>query len=320
MTLQTDTFSKRFKTMIKLCQNRSDLIFPSMPKFAFAVKTLAVKTFAWGTFALSLNATSVYSQTTPSSTPNVSSYNLPETSQTPSRLKIDLTNPNTTQARIVPTADVTPITGRRINSINERIELLKRLVENERIAAQKLADKARAISAAEAEAKSAPLPPVNTAPLPAPAMTPDPRPTEPAEAPEEQFQPSLPMESIESPATSGTQILGGPIDSFELGNSLFLTGNYTAAIKSYQDELKKDITASDKDWLRCLIGICYRSQANLEDAEKTFREVTRKKQGNPFAEDYAKWSLSYVEKRRIANVDFQTIEQEINSILSEKTK
>lgn len=267
----------------------------------------------------------------------VSSYNKQdEATRTPTRMKIDLNDPNIAQPQPIPSANVptaNPITHRRINSINERIELLKRLVENERVTAQNTARSAAEVAAENSRKISEPQPvnqttaasnqPIDsTAPTDGQPQSGDRESLSPesAEPPAEEFESALSIEAPEQPSTSGTQILGGPVDSFELGNSLFLTGNYSAAIKSYQAQMEKDIAPGDKDWIGCLIGCCYRLQNNFKAAESTFRAVTQNKQGNPFAVDYAKWSLSYVDKRRLALSDFEVIEQEINSILAEKTK
>ncbi len=267
--------------------------------------------------------------TNASKSSNVSSYNQPETTDTEksTRLQIELLDSKAEQPEPSTTQDSTPVTHKRIKSINERIELLKRLVDNERLSAQQAAEKA-AQQAATKPTLTEIAKPIESPDPTSPAA--DPRPTKqqaleaelreetPSEA-QAEFKPSLPIGTVQQ-LTSGTQVIGGPVDSFELGNSLFLTGNYEAAIKSYKDQLSKSTAPNDKDWISCLIGCCYRMQDKSKEAETIFRTVANSKQGNPYATDYAKWSLTYLDKRMVAKTEYKTIEQEINSILKERNK
>ena len=201
----------------------------------------------------------------------------------------------------------------RIDSINERISLLKKLAEE---------DQRRAAEKAAQEAASK----VNTMPaMPQPETTAngtdaessvfDPANRKPIDPPVTPFQPTLPKaDPLTSKAAEATQVLQEPLDPFELGNSLFMTGNYEASIKSYQTILQ-DASAEDQVWLKCMMGCNFRLIGDLQKAEELFREVSNNRNAESYAVDYARWSLSYIESRRKPKEEFQVLEGEIDSIL-----
>ena len=200
----------------------------------------------------------------------------------------------------------------RIESIHDRINLLKKLIVEERIAAESAQPQSPAVTA-EAEKN-----PTNK-------LEPE---TESAEGElgpaAEPIRPSDNQDGIlvQPPAngpTASIPVVGEPVNSFELANSLFLTGNVSAARRSYEARLIEDTTVDDEAWLKCLIGCCYRLEGNFNKAEEMFRDVTNLEQ-NSYPVDYSKWCLQYVAKRRVSLEQIQSIESEIDGILQKAGK
>lgn len=199
----------------------------------------------------------------------------------------------------------------RINSINERISLLKKLAEEEKRRA--------AEQAAKAESQMNSMPPVNPV-TPANDNVGESNVfenvTQPIDPPPKEFQPTMPKtDPLTTKAAEATQVLQEPLDPFELGNSLFMTGNYQASIKSYATILES-VSKEDQIWLKCMIGCNYRLLGDLQKAEELFREVSNSRVADSYAVDYARWSLTYLESRRSSKAEYQLIEGEIDSILN----
>lgn len=203
----------------------------------------------------------------------------------------------------------------RIDSINERISLLKKLAEE---------DKRRAAEKAAQDAASQIITmPANQPKTPANEVSADPNvfdpTTQPADPPPEPFQPTVPKtDPLQAKAAEATQVLQEPLDPFELGNSLFMTGNHEASIKSYQT-IMKSASKEDQVWLKCMMGCNYRMIGNLQKAEELFREVSNNRNAESYAVDYARWSLSYIESRRKTIEEYQVLEGEIDTILERMT-
>lgn len=201
----------------------------------------------------------------------------------------------------------------RINSINERISLLKRLADEER---RKAAENASEF------ANEAPKTPAMESNLPVPETQQQSEIFDSQmqnEPPPETFVPTLPPpDPMAKQAAAATKVVNQPLDSFELGNSLFMTGNYSAANKSYNTILD-GATASDEVWLRCMIGCNFRLLGELQKAEDAFRKASNSRERESYAVDYARWSLAYIEAKRKSQEEFSLIEQSIDSAL-EKIK
>jgi hypothetical protein len=203
----------------------------------------------------------------------------------------------------------------RVKSIHERIKLLERLIAEEKSTSETPGVKfPGSIPSDNADSKTPPVrTPENVPPFP-PAQ--DDLPLSPdGELPNADSETS----SIPQPTVTGTPVTALPVNSFELGNSLFLTGNLTASRKSYQSSLKQAQSPDEDAWLRCLIGSCYRLEGDLANAETMYREVTQHK-NQSYPVDYAKWCLQYVEQKRNTREQFRLIEAEIETLRKEPGK
>lgn len=231
--------------------------------------------------------------------------------QAPPEQRKPIPGGSATMQQPAPAVKNAPIDQGRINSINDRISLLKKLAEEEK---RRAAERA----ARDAASNVVTMPPTQpetsvnqgdpgTNNFDPTAQTGDSRP--------EPFQPSVPqVDPLQTKAAEATQVLQEPLDPFELGNSLFMTGNYQASIKSYQT-IMKDASREDQVWLQCMMGCNYRLIGDLQKAEELFREVSNNRNGENYAVDYARWSLSYIESRQKTKDEYQVIESEIDSIL-----
>ncbi len=191
----------------------------------------------------------------------------------------------------------------RIDSINKRINLIQQLIEEEKAAAAR----AKELAAAQA-------------PIEANEANPDNQ----AIAEDESIQETSDLDKAapnsQSHDSTGIPIFSEPVNPLELANSLFLTGNYSAARKQFESQLRsqQQRTTEEDAWLQCLIGCCFRLESNFEPAETMFRSST-KNQESAFAFNHSKWSLSYIQQRRKRAEEFKSIEQEFDTILKGRT-
>jgi TolA-binding protein len=196
------------------------------------------------------------------------------------------------------------VTEERINSINDRISLIKKMVAKKRELEE--AEKQKAVDLLVEQAK------VDATPKPIPN-------SEVAEAEIPSVENDDPKEEESDPANdsmviSGTPVVAQPINPFKLANSLFRTGNVKASRKSYEAGLA-EASGEEKAWLQCFIACCYRLEGNFEKAETTFRELVNR-QSQSHATQYAKWCLEYLEARRGSIGQYKQIEAEIDGELA----
>jgi len=151
-----------------------------------------------------------------------------------------------------------------------------------------------------------PLKPEAT-PVENPAVQPD-----PAVAPESQPPAADPPE-----ITGGSQVLAEPVNSLELGNSLYMTANYPAAIRSYSMLLNQEMDNQEAAWLRLMLGCCYRYQDDYINAESIFRNVADRRGAGDFLMKHTTWNLQYLEERRKRRDEFLAVETELDALLLE---
>lgn len=119
------------------------------------------------------------------------------------------------------------------------------------------------------------------------------------------------------PAPEGIPIITSPVNSFELANSLFLTGNYTQALRSYEDLMTTKDKIIDQDWLRLHAANCNRIQKKFGTAEQLYRDVTASKEKS-YPSDHARWYLNYLTRRRAIETELQTFDSELNALIPNK--
>ncbi len=232
------------------------------------------------------------------------------------------------------------ITDARVQAINQRIGIIRDLLDRQNAAAE----------AAEA-AEAAALATRSAATVPAPALSAPP--SEPESQPQTELElkhSSIPVaahsgehdvppvvsqpadegsHSSELPVTEpvagtplaeGVKVLSTPVNSFELANSLYVTKNYSQALKSYEALLVDETQAVDRDWLRCLAANCYRIQGDIPKAEKLYRGVAASR-ANSYPTDHSKWYLDHLARRKKITAEIQLIDADLQTFFpSEKPK
>lgn len=229
------------------------------------------------------------------------------------------------------------ITDARVQAINQRIGIIRDLLDRQNAAAQ--AAEAAALATRSAVTVPAPA-------LSAPPSEPEPEsqsqtelelkhpsipvvahsgehdvpPVESQPADEGSHSPELPATEpvAGTPLAEGVKVLSTPVNSFELANSLYATKNYSQALKSYEALLVDETQAVDRDWLRCLAANCYRIQGDIPKAEKLYRGVAASR-ANSYPTDHSKWYLDHLARRKKITAEIQFIDADLQTFFpSEK--
>lgn len=108
-----------------------------------------------------------------------------------------------------------------------------------------------------------------------------------------------------------------PVNTLELGYSLFMTRNYEAAEKNFAQLLKLKPEPGEVAWLHCMIGCCRSLQNRFIASDVSLRKCVNHPGASPFAAKYSEWKLRYLDGRNKANQAFKDIETELNSITAE---
>jgi tetratricopeptide (TPR) repeat protein len=116
-----------------------------------------------------------------------------------------------------------------------------------------------------------------------------------------------------SASASGFKLVSMPANSMELGNSLFSTGNYSQALRSYESLLQDEKNPVDRAWIKCFAANCYRLQGNVSAAEKLYREVAGARM-NVYAADQAQWYLDFVGRKKQVIADLRLIDEELQPL------
>ena len=128
---------------------------------------------------------------------------------------------------------------------------------------------------------------------------------------------SQPPSAAPPEITGGSQVLAEPVNSLELGNSLYMTANYPAAIRSYSMLLNQEMDNQEAAWLRLMLGCCYRYQDDYINAESIFRNVADRRGAGDFLMKHTTWNLQYLEERRKRRDEFLAVETELDALLLE---
>ena len=203
-----------------------------------------------------------------------------------------------------------------VDALQQRIELLKSIMAKKQLAAQ------------AARASSETLPPASTNPVnlqngQAPDAALNSRSLAIPETHDEFPMPALESHQPETvdgnqstaPIPNGPEFVGQSvvptaIDPLELANSLFATGNFELALKTYQAAIKRANDPHDVLWTDYFIASCQRIRGDVSQAEVGYRNLAATKRPTyPVAT--AQWWLTHLERRK----GFQTTLSEIDSQL-----
>jgi tetratricopeptide (TPR) repeat protein len=185
------------------------------------------------------------------------------------------------------------------SDIYERIELLKRIYEQREF-------DARAASVQPAAAEAPPA--LEELPLPMPVQE---RPT-PKNMSEIGSQ--FAAAATAAPTSNAQRAVSAPVDLFELGNSLYQTGNLLTALDAYVQVDRNTITAAEAVWLDFMIASCHRRMGNWDDASRLYREVANQNDAPYLTKPAQSW-LKQVELASKSKTEYSDIENQINLLL-----
>ncbi len=125
---------------------------------------------------------------------------------------------------------------------------------------------------------------------------------------------SLKQAKSRAPQVQATVILPHPVSHLQLGQSLYRTGNYAAALKALQDVDVDTLAESDRTWLELLRALCQRRLGDIDSAEARLREIA-----NVASEDYpipvARWWLKQTEIIRNTELIFEQTSSELETLI-----
>ena len=192
----------------------------------------------------------------------------------------------------------------RVQQIHDRIHLLKSIIEAER--------KAAMINSSD---NKPPIKPISKVSSPSQA------PESPAAADDQTatLEPPKFVPSISADELTATlpDVTADPLDAGELAFSLYMTGNYSTAIKNLQVASKQEHTPGEAVWINCLMGCCYQMQQKFDDAERMFRKAAKQKSDAEIYWKYSSWKLQYIGKRRGAIHAMQVVDAELKQYAQE---
>jgi hypothetical protein len=109
------------------------------------------------------------------------------------------------------------------------------------------------------------------------------------------------------------RILPAAVDAFELGQSLYRTRNYAAALKALQSVPAEMLSSEDQTWLELLIALCQRRLDNSDKAVGRLREIS-----NAAAKDQmitvARWWLKQTEATNDTQAYWDQISQDADAL------
>lgn len=188
--------------------------------------------------------------------------------------------------------------------IVKRIELLKQIYEQRRIENQSKVNKASLQLKAENTSLSEPLEPSEPQNKAASVVPPEVNP-----------KAAEPRNSL----SIADRVFPKPVDLFELGNSLYQTGELQTALEAYSQVDRGTITAAEAVWLDFMIASCQRRLGNWEEAESLYRSVANQAIAPNLSKPAQRW-LKQLALVTEAKKSFQTMEPELSSLIEKANK
>ncbi len=119
---------------------------------------------------------------------------------------------------------------------------------------------------------------------------------------------------VTAPAIEATKVFSSPVNTLELGQSLYRTKNYTAALRALEAVDVDTLSDSDRHWLGLLIALCQRRLGQTDVAEARLREIA-----NANSTDYpipvARWWLKQTSLLRETRPILDGISTELDSLI-----
>ena len=188
------------------------------------------------------------------------------------------------------------------DDIEERIDLLKRIYEAKRIENQrKITEAALVMPAKKMMGAIQPVPDRSQVEPPAVAVS----------------APMAVANSVqESPEMSpgADRIFPAPVNAFELGNSLYYTGDLQLALEAYEQVDRTQITAIDGVWLDFMIASCHRRLGQWDEATSLYRDIANQNVAPNLTQPAQLW-LKQLQLTSQSKTSFQQMESEISSLI-----
>jgi hypothetical protein len=211
----------------------------------------------------------------------------------------------------------------RLRSIQQRMELIRSLVQQRQQAeAAKQRSAGETASAAgntsnpgsqtrpnqaEGMVGSGTAAPLSAAPdFPMPELAPGPASEPPTPAPET------------GPKFLGQTVIPAAVDPLELANSLFQTGNYELALKTYLAIADKLDRPQDALWTEYFIASCRRITGDLPNAERGYRSLVESRRPTRPVEA-ARWWLDNLERRKNIKSTLDQMDAYLEAVAQELT-
>lgn len=122
--------------------------------------------------------------------------------------------------------------------------------------------------------------------------------------------------SGQGPKYIGEAVVPSAVDPLELANSLFQTGNYALALKTYLAVAEKLDKPQDAIWTDYFIASCHRILGNLPAAEKGYRGLVESRRPTRPVEA-ARWWLDNVERRKSIAATLGELDSSLNTVSQE---
>lgn len=233
--------------------------------------------------------------TTKNTTPGVA------TSKGPAAFPVERPSTRTALPELRPDSEQAAIDGiGNTSDIVERIELLKRIYEKKRI------------ENANRTMLKAQTPPEVAQPLTNDSAEPEGNPV--PQAVERQMPPQNAAPKGPPVAQVASRVTEQPVDLFEMGNSLYQTGEIETALEAYKQVEPSSISASEAVWLDFMTASCHRRLGNSEAAITLYREVANQNEAPNLTKPAMRWlkQLDYVTQSMSS---IKSMESKINSLI-----
>lgn len=199
-----------------------------------------------------------------------------------------------------------PLAKENVSKIREQIQTLRRL---------RMMKETTPPEAAPSEPALSPLPSVVESPTP-----PDPNITAIEQSLDATPGTSEPADAAVTPIdVEATEVLSGPVNSLALGQSLYRTKNYEAALKAFNNVDVANMEPADRSWLELMKAMCHRRLDKTADSEAILRTLANDKSGD-YPVSAAQWWLKHSEAVSDSRPFFDQTSASIDSLLERAKK
>jgi hypothetical protein len=195
----------------------------------------------------------------------------------------------------------------RVKSINDRIQLLTSLLDEDKTSSKTKSNEPPKSTAPEVGLESAPSNAEST-------------PTDSSASQNNDWNANNSSNLVQSMNPKITLVgakISEPINTLELGYSLYMTRNYEAAEKNFVQLLAPKIESSEAAWLHCMIGCCRSLQSQFTASDESFRKCIDQRNAPQFMVKYCEWKIGHLNGRSKAIQALNDIKTEFNSITTD---